>query len=82
MNTSGRKTDAGSQVKTEGAQGLSNPQGVKAERITRSRWKRMPRDFKGWYDFGDGRGRVRCVLTAGPHGTTLAPVQIIPDSEG
>ena len=35
MNTNERNTDARSQVKTEGAQGLNNPQGVKPSTFTR-----------------------------------------------
>lgn len=50
--------------------------------VTRSRWQRIPRDYKGWLVIG-GR-RVRAVLTArtdGGQGVTLAPVVIVPDSE-
>jgi hypothetical protein len=81
MSTNGRKTDARSEVKTEGFKPQQSA-GVERMRITRSNWARTPKDFKGWYDFNDGKGRVRSVLTMGPHGTTLSPVQIIPDEEG
>ncbi len=82
MNDTKSETMPGQAGKTKPEAQVSTSAGVERIRITRSQWKHTPRDFKGWYDFNDGKGRVRSVLTMGPHGTMLAPVQIIPDEEG
>jgi hypothetical protein len=55
---------------------------MKAEPITQSRWRRIPRDYKGWVVV-DGR-RVRAMLTYrtdGGQGVTMVPVVIVPDRE-
>ncbi len=82
MNDTKSETMPGQAGKTKLEAQVSTSAGVERIRITRTAWRKTHKDFKGWYDFNDGRGRVRCILTCGPHGTTLAPVQIIPDEEG
>ena len=50
--------------------------------VTQSRWRRIPRDYKGWLVI-DGQ-HVRAMLTYrtdGGQGVTMVPVVIVSDSE-
>lgn len=86
MNDTKRETMPGQAGTTKPEAQVSTSAGVggkQVERITRSRWRRIPNDYKGWLVI-DGK-RIRAMLTArtdGGQGVCLMPVQIIPDSEG
>ncbi|MDA8118936.1 MAG: hypothetical protein M0Z85_02545 [Gammaproteobacteria bacterium] len=83
MNDAESETMPSAAGKTKPEAQVSTSAGVGVQRITRSRWKRVSGDYKGWLTI-DGK-RIRAMLVArtdGGQGVTLAPVQIIPDDEG
>lgn len=78
MKTRDHKQAAEHKVKTEGS-GLNNPQGgnTKAIRMTRERFKRIPKDYKSRWRRPDGRTVPVVMREADGGGVQFVEVEFI-----